>query len=843
MGFFKKVGNFLFGDNSGRKKAGKDMKNSMKALDKMTKDLDNIDTSNPYANAQNAYAGLENKMSGLDNVYDKAENVYEGKMKNAFDGQKNSYEGMKNEFEDMENAFEDLTVNTQQAEFEAQQNQQNQANIMSQMSGAAGGSGIAALAQSMANQGALQAQKASASIGAQEAQNQKMAAQAEEKINMATAGEGSKILMAQAGEQSRLDTQKRSAEMDMQNKILGADEALQASRLGEASKLQMAEAQNATNLQMAEAQGEMDVQKLKGEGSMWSTDKEIGKATTQMDMQMRKVQTQSAEANAPKDKGFLGGLFSDERLKENIVKVKHSHSGIPIYHFNYIGDKQTWSGTMAQDLLRLGKQNAVTIAENGYYKVDYNLIDIDMKKVKPSPLKQIREEQAQAHKGMMSAGMDILSEAARRKNWEEIQQEALAIEPEVMQARKATDQLLMDSQKEELGDNAVIMEVGIEGVGNAQKYTDSLHKQLVEYQETLYKALTEEDSETQGIVKQKLAMCKTTMNRYREETQIFYENHFGPDSFVSKSGSKQQLSFGTQLYCKNPSLTIVHATAEDVASGKVDAYNDPVIEDMCYGIVQNFSGEHVLVSVTAGNKNVHWINANRAMEYIGYVQEYSEKAVEARSAKSVVKIDLGGINYKMDMFFGSNDGSATKTQDRLVAQFCWDTHLLKDGSSFRRHLYEHPNIENLNYGGFDFKNMKFNTDLGPEDKNYWYDEISPMDKLKLVDAICNVDSPFFDMKLLRTLVKEYYTYRIENAWWKGMGYEEGRLEIMRLKQKELTKQRFAMDKAKAAEDGLMHFTFDGSVYPTGMTKAKLKKMEEEKANIVKKDNPKSNYEN
>ena len=72
----------------------------------------------------------------------------------------------------------------------------------------------------------------------------------------------------------------------------------------------MAEAQNATNLQMAEAQGEMDVQKLKGEGSMWSTDKEIGKVTTQMDMQMRKVQMQSAEANAPKDKGFLGGLFS-----------------------------------------------------------------------------------------------------------------------------------------------------------------------------------------------------------------------------------------------------------------------------------------------------------------------------------------------------------------------------------------------------------------------------------------------------------------------------------------------------------------------------------------------------
>ena len=468
-----------------------------------------------------------------------------------------------------------------------------------------------------------------------------------------------------------------------------------------------------------------------------------------------------------------------------------------------------------------------------------------MKEVKPSPLKKVdpkqqQQEKAQAQKGMMSAGMDILAEAARRKNWEEIQQQALDMEPEAMQVRKLKDKLLRDNQKEQLGDDAIIKAVGIDGIGNAGKYTDSLFMQLQEYQEILYKAIVEDDGEMQGEIKEKLAGAKMTMTRYREETQTFFENHFGPDSFCSKSGSKQQLSYGTQIYCKNPNLTIVHATEQDVLSGRLDAYGDAVIEDMCYGIVENFSGEHVLIGVTSGNKKVNWIDANRAMEYIGYIKEYSDKAVEARNAKSVAKIDLGGINYKMDMFFGSNDGSATKTQDRLVAQFCWDTHLLRDGSSFRRHLYEHPNIENLNYGGFDFENMKFNTDLGPGDTNYWYDNIDPMDKLKLVDAICNVDSPFFDMKLLRTLVKEYYTYRIENAWWKGMGYEEGRLEIMRLKQKELTKQRFAMDKAKAAEDGLIHFTFDGAVYPTGMTKKKLKEMDEEKAEIVKKGNPQLN---
>jgi len=76
----------------------------------------------------------------------------------------------------MENFAEDLTVNTQQADFQAQQGAQQRANIMQNLQGAAGGSGIAGLAQAMANQGQLQTQQISASIGAQEAANQKLAA-------------------------------------------------------------------------------------------------------------------------------------------------------------------------------------------------------------------------------------------------------------------------------------------------------------------------------------------------------------------------------------------------------------------------------------------------------------------------------------------------------------------------------------------------------------------------------------------------------------------------------------------------------------------------------------------
>tara|TARA_R100000234_G_scaffold74_1_gene45 strand:+ start:2366 stop:3019 length:654 start_codon:yes stop_codon:yes gene_type:complete len=95
-----------------------------------------------------------------------------------------------NTYANLENKFEDLTVNQQQAQFEAQQNQQQQANLMNQMNAAAGGSGIAALAQAMANQGQLASQRAAASIGQQERANQIAFAQEASRIQqLEAAGE------------------------------------------------------------------------------------------------------------------------------------------------------------------------------------------------------------------------------------------------------------------------------------------------------------------------------------------------------------------------------------------------------------------------------------------------------------------------------------------------------------------------------------------------------------------------------------------------------------------------------------------------------------------------------
>jgi len=86
----------------------------------------------------------------------------------------NPYKNLQTSFE---NTYEDMTVNQQQAQFQARQGQQARANMLQNLQGAAGSSGIAGLAQAMANQQQQQTAQISASIGQQEAQNQFYSAQ------------------------------------------------------------------------------------------------------------------------------------------------------------------------------------------------------------------------------------------------------------------------------------------------------------------------------------------------------------------------------------------------------------------------------------------------------------------------------------------------------------------------------------------------------------------------------------------------------------------------------------------------------------------------------------------
>ena len=77
-----------------------------------------------------------------------------------------------------------------------------------------------------------------------------------------------------------------------------------------------------------------------------------------------------------------GPMASDIKLKENIIKVDNSPSGINIYEWNYIGKSQRYRGVLAQELLE-SHPEAVTMCPNGFLGVYYGKIDVKMEAVKP----------------------------------------------------------------------------------------------------------------------------------------------------------------------------------------------------------------------------------------------------------------------------------------------------------------------------------------------------------------------------------------------------------------------------------------------------------------------------
>ena len=285
--------------------AGKAAKKADRAAEKAAEEkarmrdmLSNVDTSNPFEGMQNQFAGLQNPYSGL------------------------------------ENTMEDLTVNQQEADFQAQQFAQSQANIMDGLRGAAGSSGIAALAQSLAKQGSLAAQKSSASIGKQEAANQAAAAK----------------------EAGRLQSQEAKGDFDVAQQI-------------------------------AKGQADVDVNIARGEQQSQQLEMRKNQilfqdaSSTAANAEQAAANAQAAKSQAIGDtigSGFdLLGAFSDKRLKKNIKLIGKSPSGINIYMFEYIDrffGEHTYQGVMSDEI----PSNAI-INNGGYDSVDYSKIDVEFK--------------------------------------------------------------------------------------------------------------------------------------------------------------------------------------------------------------------------------------------------------------------------------------------------------------------------------------------------------------------------------------------------------------------------------------------------------------------------------
>ena len=251
--------------------------------------------------------------------------------------QRQAYENIEitNPYAGMENVYEDLTVNQQQADFQAQQGSQQRANIMQGLRGAAGASGIAGLAQSLASQGQLQTQQISASIGQQEAMNQKLRAQGASQVQqMEREGEA----MVQEAETARAST------------LLGMD-------YGALAGAQAGEQQASSNLQAAIG---MEANRIQANQQMW-----VDAGTGILDIASSFV--------VPKPP-------SDRRLKKNINKISQSPSGLNIYSFEYKDPKHgkgLFQGVMSDEI----PQNAVVKMDNGYDSVNYSMLDVEFKQI------------------------------------------------------------------------------------------------------------------------------------------------------------------------------------------------------------------------------------------------------------------------------------------------------------------------------------------------------------------------------------------------------------------------------------------------------------------------------
>jgi hypothetical protein len=235
----------------------------------------------------------------------------------------------------MSNPYLNLGVATQAAEFQAEEADIALANTLDTLrsSGASAG-GATALAQA-----ALQSKRGvSASIEAQEAQNQQLAAQGQEN--------------------------------------------LQKAKISEATRQQDVQMSEAQRMQQAEAQGELFQYSEQESRDMQQLNRLSG--------QQQQLEGNKAQAKANQNAAIggiatgLGGIAaglgkSDRRLKKNIKLIGTSDSGLKIYSFEYI-DKNLGDGIF-QGVMSDEIPKEAVIPFDGYDLVDYARIDVEFKKI------------------------------------------------------------------------------------------------------------------------------------------------------------------------------------------------------------------------------------------------------------------------------------------------------------------------------------------------------------------------------------------------------------------------------------------------------------------------------
>jgi len=300
----------------------------------------------------------------------------------------------KNPYENLENRAEDLKVNTQQADFQAQQGQQQRADILQNLQGAAGGSGIAGLAQALAGQGQKQTQQISASIGQQESANQRLAAQEGGRLDMAEAAGAASVQQMNTSRQSTLlgiqmgqtSGANQAAQQAISNQMAAAGS--QANMYGNLASTQYGIAASQQAQGMSQISGAMGGLGSIGGGSGGGGGGGGGgdlTSHTGTDMDTNRLFNETGGANtiyhsgSPQSTITNTGYTSDRKLKKNIKKISKSPSGLNIYSFEFKDSKYgkgLFQGVMSDEV-----PSEIVTKKNGYDAVDYSKIDVEFKQI------------------------------------------------------------------------------------------------------------------------------------------------------------------------------------------------------------------------------------------------------------------------------------------------------------------------------------------------------------------------------------------------------------------------------------------------------------------------------
>ena len=167
-------------------------------------------------------------------------------------------------------------------------------------------------------------------------------------------------ILGTGGESQTLDALVPQVQEQGERSLLDRVQAIESDTLGKLTQVPQLELSNITNMaQLGQTQ-----QRITDAMSQFLTSDERQKATIQAEIDSQPEWWEGVLASAAQGAGSAltaYALGSDIRIKENISQVGSLDNGLPVYLFNYKGNKTPQIGLMAQDVEKVNNEAVVEI--------------------------------------------------------------------------------------------------------------------------------------------------------------------------------------------------------------------------------------------------------------------------------------------------------------------------------------------------------------------------------------------------------------------------------------------------------------------------------------------------